>query len=75
MLPVGTSFWAISAGYLGLFSVLILPAPFAVIAGIIGLQSIKKSPGTHGAGRCWTGIVLGLMFSLLGGFLLVNSLL
>lgn len=75
VLPVGTPFWAIAAGYLGLFSILIAPAPFAVVAGILGLRKIKKSPGSHGIGRCWTGILLGGIFSALGAFFLLSSLL
>ena len=29
LLPVGRSGWAIAAGYLGLFSLIVLPAPYA----------------------------------------------
>ena len=31
LLPVGRSGWAIASGYLGLISVLLIPAPFALI--------------------------------------------
>ncbi len=66
VLPVGTPFSAVIAGYLGLVSVLLLPAPFALIFGIIGLHRIRAKPGLHGAGRCWTGIVLGTIFTVIG---------
>ena len=35
LIPVGRSAWAIASGYLGLFAVLLLPAPFALIVSII----------------------------------------
>lgn len=35
LLPVGRSGWAIAAGYLAFFSVLLLPAPFALATGIV----------------------------------------
>lgn len=60
LLPVGRSGWAIAAGYLGLFSLLVIPAPFAVIIGILGIRDIRKNPKKHGMGRCIFGIVMGL---------------
>ena len=51
LLPVGRSWWAIAAGYMGLFSLLIFPAPIAIILGIIAIIDIKKHPGKHGIGR------------------------
>lgn len=59
LIPVGTSGWAIAAGYLGLVSVLCFPAPFALITGIIAIRSIKRNPKTHGMGRAIFGIVMG----------------
>src|SRR3954463_15886064 len=50
LLPVGRSWQSILAGYLGLFSiVLILPAPFAIGFGMWGLR--VASDGGHGRGR------------------------
>jgi hypothetical protein len=57
--PVGRSIWAIVAGYLGLFSLLCLPGPLAVAAGIIALNDIRKHPGLGGKGRAIFGIVMG----------------
>ena len=63
LLPVGRSGWAIAAGYLGLFSVLVVPAPLALLCGILGWRNIKKSQDSakpkHGLGRCVFGIVAG----------------
>jgi uncharacterized protein DUF4190/zinc ribbon protein len=65
LLPMATPITAVIAGYLGLFSILFLPAPFAIIFGCIGLHQIKKSDDLYGKGRCWTGIILGSACTLL----------
>jgi len=65
ILPVGRSGWAIAAGYLGLFAVLVLPAPFALAVGIRAVVDIKHSPDKHGMGRAVFGIVMGAVFSAL----------
>jgi hypothetical protein len=65
LLPVGRSIWAILAGYMGLFSVLLLPAPFAVILGIVAIIDIRKHPGKHGMGRAIFGIVMGILCPIL----------
>ncbi|HBL25603.1 MAG TPA: hypothetical protein DD490_02080 [Acidobacteria bacterium] len=59
ILPVGRSGWAIAAGYLGLFALLFVPAPLALLTGIIGIIHIKKNPGLHGMGRCIFAILTG----------------
>lgn len=64
LIPVGRSGWAIASGYLGLFSVLILFAPFALLTGILALRDMKKHPEKHGAGRAWFGIIMGTIFTL-----------
>jgi len=43
LLPVGRSAYAIAAGYLGLVSVLLIPAPFAIIFGVLAIRDIKKN--------------------------------
>ncbi len=63
LLPVGRSGWAIAAGYLGLFSLLVLPAPLALLTGIVGIVDIRRHPHRHGMGRCIFGIVMGLLGS------------
>jgi hypothetical protein len=64
LLPVGRSPMAIIAGYLGLVSILLIPAPFALITGILAVMDIRKNPKTHGMGRAIFGIVIGGIFTL-----------
>ncbi|MDR1925375.1 MAG: DUF4190 domain-containing protein [Planctomycetaceae bacterium] len=66
VLPVNCSIWAIVAGYLGLFAVLIFPAPLALIFGCIALRNINahKDQKLGGRGRAIFGIVMGLLFSI-----------
>ena len=65
LLPVGRSGWAIAAGYLGLLSVMLLPAPFAIICSVIALRDLKKRKAAgqpkHGLGRAIFGLVMGVM--------------
>ena len=64
LLPVGRSPWAIAAGYLGLFSILLVFGPFAVAAGVLGLRQINANPRMHGRGRAVFGIVAGTLATL-----------
>ena len=64
ILPLGRSGYAIAAGYLGLFSVLLVPAPFAVLFGILAVLDIKKHKDKHGMGRAIFGIVMGAVFTI-----------
>jgi len=64
LLPVGRSFWAIAAGYAGLFAVLFFPAPIALILGIIAVGDIKRHPDRHGMGRAVFGIVMGVVCTI-----------
>ena len=61
LLPVGRSPWAIAAGYLGLFSLLVIPGPLALLTGIAGIVHIRMNPRVHGMGRCIFGIVMGAL--------------
>ncbi|MBP7089188.1 MAG: DUF4190 domain-containing protein [Candidatus Omnitrophica bacterium] len=65
ILPVGRSGYAIAAGYLALFSVLLIPAPLALLFGILAVRDIKKNPKKHGMGRAIFGIVMGGVFTAL----------
>ena len=69
LLPVGRSGWAIAAGYVGLISVLLVPAPLAIILSIIAIRSIKKSKASehpkHGLGRAIFGLVMGILFTIM----------
>lgn len=73
LLPVGRSGWAIAAGYLGLFSFLILPAPLALVAGILAILDIRRNPRKHGMGRAIFGIVMGLLGSAVLVLILVTK--
>jgi hypothetical protein len=65
VVPVNTSALAIIAGYVGLISVLCIPAPFALILGIVALVQLKKKPKLHGKGRAIFAIVMGTIFTIL----------
>ena len=69
VLPVGRSGFAIAAGYLGLLSVLIIPAPLALVFGILAIRDIKKSANDehpkHGMGRAIFGLVMGAIGSII----------
>jgi hypothetical protein len=61
LLPVGRSGWAIAAGYLGLFSLVILPAPLALFTGIMAVLDLRRNPKKHGWGRAIFGLVMGAL--------------
>ena len=65
LLPVGRSGLAIAAGYVGLFSVLILPAPIAFTLGVLAVRDIKRHPEKHGMGRAVFAVVAGGFFTIL----------
>lgn len=73
LLPVGRSGWAIAAGYLGLFSLLVIPAPLALICGILAVRDIRRNPHKHGMGRAVFGIVLGGLGTLAIAFFLATT--
>ena len=64
LLPVGRSGLAIIAGYLGLFSPIIIPAPLALLFGILAVIDIRKHPDKHGMGRAVFAIIMGIIFSI-----------
>lgn len=64
LLPVGRSGYAIIAGYLGLFSLIVFPAPLALIFGLLALRDIKQHPDKGGKGRAIFGVVMGAIFTL-----------
>jgi hypothetical protein len=78
LMPVGRSAWAIAAGYLALFAVLVFPAPLALLAGILAVKDINKSKGTgnpkFGMGRAIFGIVMGLIGSVILAFVIFAML-
>lgn len=72
VLPVGQSGLAIAAGYAGLFSLIPGVGLLAVVLGILALRDLKAHPEKHGAYRAWIGIILGVVFSILIGTILVE---
>lgn len=79
LIPVGRSVWAIAAGYFGLLAVTLVFAPPALICGLVAIADIRKSKvgpsPKHGMGRAVFGIVMGLLGTLLGIFVIVTTLL
>jgi hypothetical protein len=73
LFPIGRSGWAIASGYLGLFSLLVIPGPFAVLTGIVGILDIKMHPERHGMGRCIFGIVMGALATAALGLILFSE--
>ena len=73
LIPINTSALAIAAGYMGLFAVLCLPAPIALLLGILALANLKKNPKLRGKGRAIFAIVMGVIFTLLPLVLIVVS--
>ncbi len=75
LLPVGRSGWAIAAGYLGLFALVVIPAPLALIVAVIAIIDIQRSKRAprrkYGMGRA----IFGLLAGLLGTAVLVYALL
>ena len=64
ILPVNRSGYAIAAGYLGLFAVLVAPAPLALLFGTLALNDLKKHPSKLGKGRAIFGLVMGTLGTL-----------
>jgi hypothetical protein len=76
ILPVGRSGWAIAAGYLGLLSLVVFPAPIALVVSVIAIIAIQKSKGSphpkHGMGRAIFGLVMGVLGTAIILFLLFS---
>jgi hypothetical protein len=64
LVPTGRSWQSIAAGYLGIFSILVFPAPFALALGVWALR-VSQRDGSHGRGRAVFGIVAGGLGTLL----------
>jgi hypothetical protein len=78
ILPVGRSGWAIAAGYAGLFALVVIPAPLALILGIIGWRDIKKSKSTRepksGMGRVVFALIAGGLGTILLGYFVIAAI-
>lgn len=69
LLPVGRSLWAVAAGYFGLFSLICIPAPIAILLGLIAIWDIRNHPEKHGMGRAVFGLTMGVVCSI--GFIVL----
>lgn len=69
--PFGTSSLAYVSFYLGLISILIIPAPFALWTGKKAVKEIKAHRGMHGMARAKFGIVCGWVGISLTGYGLI----
>jgi len=71
LLPVGRSGWAIAAGYVGLLSILLVPAPLAVLLGIVAAVDLKWHPDKHGWGRTVFSLVMGVWGMIVLAFVIL----
>jgi uncharacterized RDD family membrane protein YckC len=65
LVPTRRSGWAIAAGYLGLFALLVVPAPLALGAGLLALRDLRRDPDLGGRGRAIFALVTGSLGTLL----------
>jgi hypothetical protein len=61
LIPIGRSWLSIVAGYLGLFSIILFPAPLSLAVGIAAILHLRAHPEKHGMGRAVFGTVMGLL--------------
>lgn len=73
VLPVGRSGLAIAAGYAGLFALLGIFAPVALVLGILALRDLSKHPEKLGRGRAWFGVIAGGLFTALWIVILIGA--
>ncbi len=71
LLPVGRSGLAIAAGYLGLFSFLIFPAPICLLVSILAVRDLNRNRDKHGMGRAVFGLIMGILGSVFLAIMLV----
>ncbi len=62
-LPVDVAPLALVAGYLGLFSLILAPAPISVLVSWLALRDLERNPGRSGKARAYFGLGMGLFFS------------
>lgn len=61
LIPIDRSGLAIAAGYAGLFAVLLVFAPLALILGVLALRDLRRHPEKIGIGRAIFGLVMGIL--------------
>ncbi len=72
--PIHASGWAVAAGYLGLFSVTLVFAPFSLVAGLLALKDLKAHPHKTGKGRAIFGLGMGIVFTVFLLVLLIGNI-
>jgi hypothetical protein len=61
LLPVNRTPLSIAAGYAGLVAMLIVPAPLALLLGVLALRDLRGQPAVGGRGRAWFGTIAGAL--------------
>ena len=65
LIPINRTGWSISAGYLGLFSLLPFIGIIAIIISAIAFYDFSRRPEKHGRGRATFGLVMGILTTIL----------
>lgn len=71
LVPLGVDPMALIAGYVGLFSIVLVPAPVALLLGLMALGRLKADPKARGAVRAWFAVIAGVIGSIGLLFLIV----
>lgn len=78
LVPIGRSGLAIAAGYLGLISLVLIPAPIAIVVSILAIRDIRHSKSTgkpkFGMGRAVFGLIMGTLGTLALAAILISQL-
>ncbi len=74
LLPVGRTPLSIVAGYVGLCSILLVPAPFALWLGIWALMQLRSQPEKAGRGRAIFAIVAGALGTAVLAIIVVGAI-
>lgn len=59
LVPHKVSILSVIAGYVGLLSLCIIPAPIALLLGILAIRDLRRNPGRMGQSRAIFAIVMG----------------
>ena len=65
--------YALASGVLGLLSMTLCFAPFALIFGVLAVKDIRNNSDKHGMGIAVFGILMGAIFLILGLTLLMSE--
>jgi hypothetical protein len=64
LVPVGISPLAVLAGILALTSLVVVPAPLALVVGIAAVIDIRRNPWKRGMGRAVAAVIAGVLGSV-----------